>query len=738
VSALQVDHQARQRPASTPDETFDTPLSSGEREELQQLRNFKAEVQKTLFAEWKPVDRLTEIFFCVETFDTPPEQPLLTSGRKIAKALGISPTTASNSVRRLSNADLVEGHIVKRWYDRSGNEVDPRQVDLNATDARGKPLYHVESESFYYKKPLPFELPNLRAEEAETERDKATKATAKRKRERLKELEGLVCPCCEARARTTGERKKKGRWHAKCLDCGAKFTSELEGETYQSTPPTKVSTPPDESFDTPPTSAQPVHNLNAHTDTRQALTPPLEGDLSLSLPEPVQNVDALTNSVPENGHPPSVEEWLGRMIGADTTLSKQKHETLSAGKYVSLGKVAADLRAYLAGEIVLGSRPRQRDGLTWFVIADCDDLSHEEQRQAVRELAGGGLSSLLFERRENRGRLIVAFDAPVDPDAGKELILSLAPSLASVEEWYPCESGPKSRGKSNLGWPLTRIAGDGQAARAVSCPLYALTPEGEVFKSLGWLEGEQEQEIIRRALAACINSAEMIPARVAQPEKAAARGGVSASQSPRLQAPSKRSQSGGDDSIVRQAILWWNEQNPLDRSKGYFAVRDEKTPSVLRDYDDFGREMYTDFGTGEKLDPFEIYVRENNLNKRVEVSRVVGEYRAHLKQESARYQEERQHSPQRAPQEQKAPLAQEVESESERARRKAIERDAQHERADNARMERIREQLEYATSADFADLREWAEMIDDGRKQKLILREIARKERRESMQVAAD
>lgn len=123
-------------------------------------------------------------------------------------------------------------------------------------------------------------------------------------------------------------------------------------------------------------------------------------------------------------------------------------------------------------------------------------------------------------------------------------------------------------------------------------------------------------------------------------------GGVSASQSGVKKATRKHSQGSGEDSEVRRAIHHWNEQNPLDRSKGYFMVREEKTPSVHKDYDGFCREMYTDFGNGEKLDPFEIYVRENKLNKRTEIWRVVGEYREWLENQSAAYcQEARQSAP---------------------------------------------------------------------------------------------
>lgn len=246
--------------------------------ELERLRAFKQEVERTLFAKWKPVDRLTEIFFCVESFDTPPTTPVATSGRKIAKALHVSPTTASNSVKRLGAGDLVECHNVKHWFDRDGNAVDSRKVDLSAVvmgsngkpklDKHGRriPLYHVESESFYYVKPLPAELPALQA----TTRDESTTAREKRKREHMKELESLVCPNCLA----------EGKWHAKCLCCGAKFTSEQNGATYQSTPDESFVTPcnvdiapPDETFATPADCSK----VDAYTDTdttRQALTPP--------------------------------------------------------------------------------------------------------------------------------------------------------------------------------------------------------------------------------------------------------------------------------------------------------------------------------------------------------------------------------------------------------------------------------------------------------------------------------
>lgn len=215
-------------------------------------------------------------------------------------------------------------------------------------------------------------------------------------------------------------------------------------------------------------------------------------------------------------------------------------------------------------------------------------------------------------------------------------------------------------------------------------------------------------------------------------------GGVSASQSGVKKATRKHSQGSGEDSEVRRAIHHWNEQNPLDRSKGYFMVREEKTPSVHKDYDGFCREMYTDFGNGEKLDPFEIYVRENKLNKRTEIWRVVGEYREWLENQSAAYcQEARQSAPEVREVPTLAPVATVAPATTQRVTQQAIDK-AQHEREDNSRMRAIREDLEQATTAaQYHDLREWARCIDDSHKQRLTLAEIDKAEQRQRNATAA-
>jgi hypothetical protein len=94
---------------------------------------------------------------------------------------------------------------------------------------------------------------------------------------------------------------------------------------------------------------------------------------------------------------------------------------------------------------------------------------------------------------------------------------------------------------------------------------------------------------------------------------------------------------------VPAALQWWMAQ-PKNRQKidrligkdvegnAWFKVRNEQTPSVRLDQrarrkDKSGRRIYHDFGTGENLDDFELYVRLGNLDKRAEIARVCAAWR---------------------------------------------------------------------------------------------------------------
>jgi hypothetical protein len=88
-------------------------------------------------------------------------------------------------------------------------------------------------------------------------------------------------------------------------------------------------------------------------------------------------------------------------------------------------------------------------------------------------------------------------------------------------------------------------------------------------------------------------------------------------------------------SLFAAAIAWWKDTHTeaevfagveVRWQGAYFAIREERTPSARRDTDDYGEPMYTDFGTGEKLDLFELYCRLRRLDKRQEMKRVVDEY----------------------------------------------------------------------------------------------------------------
>lgn len=329
--------------------------------------------------------------------------------------------------------------------------------------------------------------------------------------------------------------------------------------------------------------------------------------------------------------PSAVQTWLLKWIGSDPTIGQQLNEE-EPRKYVSLGEIVPDLDAYLTGQIVYSSRPRQSNGKTWLIVGDCDKTGHDLPKQAVGELARAGVASLYFQRGHG-GRLVIFFDSPVDADAALAYLLPLCPALAGVSEWFPCRNGKVNRQGSNLGWPLTRVQGNGKAAKVVSCPLYAMTPAGELFESPGWLEGDEAQDVILQALATCTNPATLIPESVPGSHSPAPRGGFDALKSPRKQATRKQSSSDGG-SIVREAIRDFNERNTPEGlglpTEGYFKVRNERTPSTCWDKDYSGY-MATDFGTGEKLDLFEVNVRLKGLNRRAEIARVCREYRvAHL------------------------------------------------------------------------------------------------------------
>jgi hypothetical protein len=299
---------------------------------------------------------------------------------------------------------------------------------------------------------------------------------------------------------------------------------------------------------------------------------------------------------------------------------KRKYEPYS-------GRV--DPGAYLAGAVdhVYGSRPALGRGRSWLLSFDVDHQPLRVMLELARQLAGAGWPCVVWQRGHG-GKLELYFDAPVLALAAFEVALGAAPGLAAIStEAFPVNPGLPWQNRVNCGysWPLFRLEGARSAGgQVVACPMYAFAGAQE-WHSPGWRD---DAVTICAALPQVVIAAGRIPADSGE------RPGAVPVPPPLSASVGER--AGARQTLVEAAIEWWNASHSeadvftgYERwQAGYVAIREERTPSAWRDRDGYFKVTFTDFGTGEKLDLFEIYCRVRGLDKREEIWRVVDEYLA--------------------------------------------------------------------------------------------------------------
>ena len=335
------------------------------------------------------------------------------------------------------------------------------------------------------------------------------------------------------------------------------------------------------------------------------------------------------------------------MLLLDIAGDSPEHITMNTNpdipkKYVTVHRrlTLEDLRKHVQGSKTLGATLQHQDGTTRALCFDADD-SHTWQRlqDSAMLLEGLGFKPLLEASPAQRGgHLWLIFSERVNTDAAHSQVVTIAPALGTIGEYWP------SKGNQKVRLPAGKY----------------VTPTFSQWTHLVGAETGAEAPTKLHIFLANLTPAELIPAAApaeeqeltdaAQPE----RGAKQLSQRVVIQEPDEHHrQKYGTHSMWW--VQWPSEQYLIDRFNAQYTIDDlatyeqngminaahigrpERTASVGVTPDG---ERFTDFGAGARRpdgtqdggDAFEFYIRSRRLEK----SEVLRELGQQLNREASR------------------------------------------------------------------------------------------------------
>ena len=439
-----------------------------------------------------------------------------------------------------------------------------------------------------------------------------------------------------------------------CEDCGTVYSDEKTEET------TMLNGNLDSQFDV--------------TASAQTIESDPQGQFDYTAPEGVQNTELVTYNtqdqcnqldvlaLPEPSFPitpPPVFsssedatayliDWLQKRRGIDRK-GNQGRMIFATGSVIPADKYKSkpvhyqpDIAAYLSGRLdhIYGSWLRRPDGLTYVLSFDLDKPEHHALHKELQEqLAAAGVPSIYWVRGMNgreRGHLEIYFDRPVDPDRARAWSIEMCPALAEVTECFP--AGEKH--SNALSWPLyQRIENQVQACTPIAQLCVGEAIQGDVT------DRHQLAFLIQRSLVSAHQVEAFDPPISAEVET------ISLKRNEMCNANEQRTTSGGgllessvrtplsDRDIVKLVIAEFNDSHSWEDvtfpwggvENGRFrqGERGEKTASVVIDQDKQYACDYGDLGGRypRKLDKYEVWIRANGVNKKMDLDERCREYR---------------------------------------------------------------------------------------------------------------
>ncbi len=304
-------------------------------------------------------------------------------------------------------------------------------------------------------------------------------------------------------------------------------------------------------------------------------------------------------------------------------------------KYVTIQSrlTLTDMRKHLQGRRTLGATLRYQDGTTRALCFDADEpQSWQDLQSSAGDLYAAGYKPLLEPSPAGRGgHLWIIFADRVNAEAAYSQVVSIAPHLANVAEYWPSGRNQKVRLPAGryvtptfAAWTTLYDAARGEniknSAGNVVALLANLTP--------ATLIPEREPEV------------SAVPRKTQQPRMPSAQHHPASSQEPDEQHKRKYGEQ------HKMWVQWPDEQYLIDRFNNEHSIDDlatferpgmvnaseigrpERTASVgvTRDgqrFTDFGKGARQPDGSQDGGDPFEFYIRSQGIEKS-EALRVLG------------------------------------------------------------------------------------------------------------------
>lgn len=350
-----------------------------------------------------------------------------------------------------------------------------------------------------------------------------------------------------------------------------------------------------------------------------------------------EHVQAAANTSPETQPEQTAEHELYHAARLLLDIAGDGHEHITMNtnpaipkKYITVHRplTLADMRSHLQGRRTLGANLQHQDGTTRALCFDADD-AHTWQRlqDTAMSLENQGYKPLLEPSPAQRGgHLWLIFSERVNAAAAYGQVVTVAPQLNEVPEYWP------GRGNQKVRLPAGRYVTptfaqwtnlEGAASRDLANP-----GAGDNNRLITLLSNFTPAELIPDAVPA------IDPGRAEHPE-------------PRAPQPYRHPATTEPDEQHRQKygnhvmwVEWPSEQYLIDRFNEQHTIADlaaperngminagtigrpERTASIGvtpdgQHFTDFGKGARRADGTQDGGDPFEFYIRSQNLEKSV-------------------------------------------------------------------------------------------------------------------------